>query len=418
MKKALKALFVLLAIIGAFVLIFAALAVANEINEAKINDYIDTFAAVEKENTLIPSQDTDGSYYFVTDENFKVLHLTDIHIGGGFMSAKTDKQVINAIAAMVSAEKPDLVVATGDISFPVPYVAATVNNAYAHGMFKRLMERLGVYWTVTFGNHDSEAYNYHDRAAVSAMYTSEELEYCLFSSTEGLSGEGNHRIDVKNTAGFITESFYMIDTHAYTDKDPLGLKWDYDFVKEDQIEWYRESVTAANAKNKALYDTLPDSEKEAFADLLAPKSLMFMHIPLREVKYAYDEYVNNNRQNTDNVSYIEGYDGETDEVVYCSRTDEQLFEAVLELGSTQALFYGHDHLNNFVLEYKGVTLSYGYSLDYLAYSGIADEGYQRGCTVITCAPDGNATVVHENYYQDKYPSLYEKESVNMEKNVK
>ena len=206
----------------------------------------------------------------------------------------------------------------------------------------------------------------------------------------------------------------MIDTHSYTDKDPLGILWDYDYVKEDQIAWYASKIEAHKAANAAVYATLTDEQKTTYADLLEPKSLMFMHIPLTEVKAAYDEYVGNNRKDTENVQYKEGFDGETDEVVYCSRTDVELFETVLAKGSTQALFYGHDHLNNFVLEYKGIILSYGYSIDYLAYSGIDEQGYQRGCTIITCAPDGTANYTHENYYQDKYEPLYEKEIVNME----
>ena len=142
---------------------------------------------------------------------------------------------------------------------------------------------------------------------------------------------------------------------------------------------------------------------------------MFIHIPLREVKIAYDEFVNNGRQNTENVQFIEGNDGEVDEVVYCSRTDENLFEKILELGSTSALFFGHDHYNNFVLNYKGIILSYGYSLDYLAYDGIENEGYQRGCTSIVCSQRGDTSITHENYYQEKYNTQYEKEDVDMSK---
>lgn len=392
-----KALIIIICIVGAIALILGGSTLANVINASGMNEYIDTFAKVEIENQLKPELDEHGNAYFTTDEDFKVMHLTDIHIGGGFLSTKTDKQVINAVAAMVSAEKPDLVVITGDISFPVPWIG-TMNNAYAHGFMKRLMENLGVYWTVTLGNHDSEAYNFYNRADVANMYLDDSMEYCLFSSAEGLSGEGNHVINVKNSEGKITQSLFMLDTHAYTDKDPLGLKWDYDYVKEDQIKWYKDTVETYSAENGSVV-----------------KSLMFFHIPLREVKQAYDEYVNNNRQNTANVTYIEGNDGEVDEVVYCSRQDENLFETVLELGSTKAMFYGHDHLNNFVLEYKGVVLSYGYSMDYLAYSGIAKQGYQRGCAVITVSPDSSFEIVHENYYQDKYVPLYEKESVNMEK---
>ena len=73
------------------------------------------------------------------------------------------------------------------------------------------------------------------------------------------------------------------------------------------------------------------------------------------------------------------------------------------------MFCGHDHLNNIVLNYKGVDLTYNYSIDYLAYIGISKQGDQRGCTVVTVNPDGSYEQVHENYYQDKYVSLYPKE---------
>ena len=411
MKKALKVIGIVLASLA---LIFLAFVVVNQICEGQMNKYIDTFSAVEVEDRLLPARDGDGVAYFTTDEEFKVMQLTDVHIGGGFLSVDEDKKAINAVAAMIAEEKPDLVIVTGDISFAVPYISGTINNAIAHRLFIRLMERLEIPWTVNFGNHDSEAYNYYNRATVSEMYANESLKYCLFTPDGDLSGEGNHVINVKNSAGLITESFYMIDTHSYTDKDPLGILWDYDYVKEDQIAWYASKIEAHKAANAAVYATLSDEQKAAYADLLAPKSLMFMHIPLTEVKAAYDEYVGNNRKDTENVQYKEGFDGETDEVVYCSRTDVELFETVLAKGSTQALFYGHDHLNNFVLEYKGIILSYGYSIDYLAYSGIDEQGYQRGCTIITCAPDGTANYTHENYYQDKYEPLYEKEIVNME----
>ncbi len=408
-----KALIITGIVLASLALIFGVFAVVNQIGEKQMNKYIDTFSAVTVDEPLTPVLDG-GEYYFTTDREFRVMQLTDVHLGGGFLSRKEDKMTINAIAAMVTEEKPDLIIVTGDVSFAVPYISGTINNAIAHRMFMRLMERLGVSWTIVFGNHDSEAYNYYNRATVSEMYDDESLKHCLFIPDGDLSGEGNHVINVKNSAGLITESFYMIDTHSYTDQDPLGIKWDYDYVKQDQIDWYAGKIEAHKAANAAVYATLSDEQKTAYADLLEPKSLMFMHIPLREVKAAYDEYVANNRQNTENVTYIRGFDGETDEVVYSSRTDEQLFETVLEKGSTKGLFFGHDHLNNFVLEYKGVTLSYGYSIDYLAYSDIDTRGYQRGCTIITCEPSGDATIVHENYYQDKYVPFYEKETVDME----
>ena len=232
MKKALKITGIVLASLA---LIFGIFVVVNQIVEKQMNKYIDSFSRVKVEEALMPARDSDGVAYFTTDEEFKVMQLTDVHIGGGFLSVDEDKKAINAVAAMIAEEQPDLVIVTGDISFAVPYISGTINNAIAHRLFIRLMERLEIPWTVNFGNHDSEAYNYYNRAAVSEMYADESLKYCLFTPDGELSGEGNHVINVKNSAGLITESFYMIDTHAYTDKDPLGIKWDYDYVKEDQI---------------------------------------------------------------------------------------------------------------------------------------------------------------------------------------
>ena len=413
MKKALK---IVLIFILLLIFIFMVLAAVNLIIELRMRSYVDSFAPVGQADDAPTLQyDKNGAPYFISDRDLKILQLTDVHIGGGFLSVDEDKKVINAVAAMVAEEKPDLIVVTGDISFAVPYIAGTLNNSIAHRTFMRLMENLGVYWTLTFGNHDSEAYDYFGREKVAKMYEDESLEYCLFSGDGELSGEGNHLIHIKNSRGLITETLYMIDSHSYTDKDPLGIKWDYDYIKEDQIEWYKTSVEGAKAYNGEVFKTLTDEEKVKYAPLENPKSLIFIHIPIREVKTAYDEYVNNGCQNTENTECISGTIGEPEPYVYCSRTDEALFETALELGSTTAFFFGHDHYNNMILSYKGIKLSYGYSLDYLAYSGIDEVGYQRGCSVIIISSeDGTAEITHENYYQDKYVPLYEKESVSME----
>ncbi|MDE6232130.1 MAG: hypothetical protein K2M60_02105, partial [Lachnospiraceae bacterium] len=65
------------------------------------------------------------------------------------------------------------------------------------------------------------------------------------------------------------------------------------------------------------------------------------------------------------------------------------------LGSTKAMFCGHDHYNNLSVEYKGIRLTYGYSIDYLAMPGIEDDTEQRGATLITI--DRNGDYVIEPY---------------------
>jgi 3',5'-cyclic AMP phosphodiesterase CpdA len=412
MRKFLK---VLLIVLASLVLLIVGVAVANKISQGVMNAYVDTFSPVAYEGQLKPEVDEHGNYYFTTDDSFKVLHLTDVHIVGSVFTQGADKKAINAVAAMVSEEKPDLVIVTGDISFAVPYLG-TVNNAYAHGYFTRLMETLGVYYTVTLGNHDSEKYNLHNREKVAGFYSAEELEYSLFSSgPEDVFGECNHVINVKTTEGFVTKSFVMIDSNSYTEDDIFGLGWSYDCIREDQIAWYESVIELYESENEELLLSLPeDVRPELPEEHPVLESLMFMHIPMMEVRDAYNEYVEAGRVDTDNVNHLGGNDGESDKVVYSSEIPEEMFETILELGSTKGVFYGHDHLNNFVIEYKGVTLSYGYSIDYSAYFGIAEKGFQRGCAVIDCDAFG-FTVIHENYYQDKYETLYPKETVDMSK---
>ncbi len=400
-KKALKIIGIIAAVIAFFVVITCCITVIG--NNANIKK-AQSFETVQYDDKLIPQKDQNGYWTFTTDRDFKVLQLTDIHIGAGWMSLKKDAMALNAVAAMITAEKPDLVVITGDIAYPVPFQSGTFNNLSGAKVFSALMEKLGVYWTVSFGNHDTEAYSYYNREEISEFY--ESRQFCLFSAgPEEVDGYGNHVINVKNTKGEITQSIFMFDSHSYTDGDYFGIFWKYDNIHDNQVEWYKQTVKALNAHNAAITNN-PDS---------VVKSTAFFHIPLTEQRDAWYEYIDNGYKDTENVKLIYGVAGEDGKIVYPGMGEDGLFEAMLELGSTKAVFCGHDHENNFSVDYKGIRLSYAMSVDYLAYPGIYKRGTQRGCTVITYSPDGSFDCKNENYYQDKYVSLYEKEEVTMQK---
>ena len=68
---------------------------------------------------------------------------------------------------------------------------------------------------------------------------------------------------------------------------------------------------------------------------------------------------------------------------------DNVFDTLQQVGSTRGTFCGHDHLNNLSVTYKGIRLTYGLSVDYLAYIGIKNYGAQRGFTRITVRPDGS-----------------------------
>lgn len=364
-----------------------------------------TYKKVQFENQLIPEKDENGNWYFITDSDFKVMHITDVHIGGGFLSKGYDEKALNAVALMVTKEKPDLVIVTGDVAFPVPYSAGTFNNYSGIKAFGNLMETLGVYWDVTLGNHDSEAYSYFDREAVAALYGSGEFEHCLFQAgPEDVDGYGNHTIEVKNSKGIITQAIVLIDSQAYI-KDNIieSIKGTYDNIHANQVEWYETEIKRMNAENsKTIKEIQGDVNGGLYEKYGTVKTQAFFHIPLVEMGDAWNEFVENDFNDTENFKYFDGIIAEGGRRIYCGLGEDDLFEKMLELGSTKGIYNGHDHVNNTTFEYKGVTFSYGYSIDYFAYSGIDKLGSQRGCTMITCKPDATFTIDKYNYYSERY----------------
>lgn len=398
-KKAGRIIKKILLAILLIVLAVAALAAAANAVTAKLNlNYIEKeIKSVAYDNQLVPEIDESTNYQtFYTDDDLKVMQISDVHIGGGWMSYKKDRKAINCVANMVYEEKPDLIIVTGDNAYPVPFQSGTFNNKTSAKIFANLMDSLGVYWTTVFGNHDTESYAFFSRESISEYYETKAYlksgkeSYCLFSAgDENIDGFGNSVINVKNSNGVITQSLFLMDTGSYVDNDYLGALWKYDGLHQNQIDWYEATLKEFEKQNR-------------LAGASMPNSLLFIHIPMEEYKIAWDEYVNNNYRESEDVKYFYGESGEQGEDVYCSLYPDNMFETIEKLGSTQGIFCGHDHLNNFSISYKGVRLTYGFTVDYLAYNDIENYGRQRGCTIINVSSDGSFDCKQENYYQEKY----------------
>ncbi|MBR1748058.1 MAG: metallophosphoesterase [Clostridia bacterium] len=410
-KKALIAIItivLILAIIaGVFVLIGY---IGNKAN----TEHARSLLTVTQEDPLAaPVLDEETGYYtFTCDRTFKVLQLTDVHIGGGPLSIRKDGLAIDAVYKMVQMTRPDLIIITGDMAYPVPYASGSFNNLNPAKIFVEMMESIGVYWTIAYGNHDTEAYAFYTREQISEYYSSisynkNEKSHCLFyeiPEDEKVDGCGNYFINVKNSAGIITQSFIVFDSHSYK----TGFLRDYDNIHPNQIEWYKSEIARLDAINRSHGAT------KLF------KSMAFFHIPLTEMQDAFDELTDSGANKAANGNYIFSDSANTKylygniaekpdssgAVVYSGTGDDDVYETMQEIGSTQAVFFGHDHINNFAVLYKGnveeedseyngdvyddyIQLTYGMSIDYLAYFGIAKKTAQRGGTVIEVAPDGS-----------------------------
>lgn len=404
--------------------VFASFAIAAAVSVKKTNSLVAEFGTADYKymeiayagNQLKPVIDSDGYYTFTTDDPFRICLFNDLHIGAGAFSGKKDRYLFNALEAMIRYEKPDLVIFNGDSVYPVPFQAGTSNNMTGAEMLSDFMENIGVYWTLTFGNHDTESYSRYDREAISQFYeglrTEKGYKYCLFQQgPDNIAGYGNSIIKVKNSKGLVSQALILMDSHSYIESDKFGVKWDYDNIKDNQVDWYAGEIQKLNTYNQAKLATL-ELGPDAAENFKTVKSLAFFHIPLDEFRQAYLVY--KDKGDTEDVKYVYGQIKEKGKFIYSGSGEDQVFEKALELGSTKGFFFGHDHYNDLSLEYRGIRFTYGKALDYLAYIGIAKEGAQRGCTIVRTYSDGSFDNYTENYYQDKYQAMYEKEKVKMQ----
>lgn len=336
--------------------------------------YINSLPVVEHRDNRIEYDDATGVYTITAqDEDFKILHLTDIHLGGSLFSYRQDHKVLKACYALIEYTHPDLVIVTGDLSFPLGIMSMSFNNSAPVYQFAAFMRNLGIPWAFTYGNHDTES--------LASLNQTELDEVCrsLSFKTSGtllypyvqpdVTGRNNQMIEIRNPDGTLNTGLFLIDSNAYTGE---GINV-YDYIHDDQVEWYASGVEQMNAEAGHTVN-----------------SLVFFHIPLQQYRTAYELY----KAGSDEVTYFFGENGEKMiDKVGCSDYPSSLFDRALELGSTSGFFCGHDHYNNMSLEYKGIRLTYGMSIDYLVMPGIENDTTQRGAELITLHGDSSWDLV-------------------------
>lgn len=338
-----------------------------------LTPYIMSVSEVAHTDHDISYDDECGVYTITAGEgDFKILHLTDIHIGGSVNSSFKDYKALEACRKLIEHTEPDFVIVTGDLVFPMGIMSMSLNNQAPVTQFANFMRNIGIPWAYTFGNHDTESMATGSRSDICELY--ESLSYktsgsLLYPYTQpDITGRSNQLIMLENPDGSARQALFLIDSNDYTGE---GLN-DYDYIHDDQVDWYSEQIGTLSEK---YGKTVP--------------SMLFFHIPLQQYRTAYELY----ESGSDEVRYHFGVIGETMiDKICCSDHPSKLFDTALELGSTKAIFCGHDHYNNISLEYKGIRLTYGMSIDYLAMPGIDQRTEQRGAELITVHSDSTFDV--------------------------
>ena len=334
-----------------------------------LQPYISTIPVVDLPKHQV-SYDADTGIYSIQKEpgkDFKILQLTDIHIGGSAFSYSKDLKALQAVYALVNETKPDLVVVTGDFVFPLGIESFSFNNYTPILQLASFFRNMGVCWAFTYGNHDTEFVASHSEKELDDLFSKfsyDTTKSLLYTDKQpDITGRSNQVILIKNKDGSINQALYMIDSNSYSS----AKLNDYDYIHDDQVDWYEQSVKELSKQQGTTIS-----------------SLVFTHIPLQEYKTAYELHKKGNKEE---VTYYFGEVGEAGESICCSEHRSQLFDRIVDLKSTKAIFCGHDHYNNIALGYKGVKLVYGMSIDYLAMHKISKETKQRGGTLISLHDD-------------------------------
>lgn len=297
---------------------------------------------------------------------FKIMLIGDLHESYDLTSdnAANKAEDMNALLTRaVEQLNPDLVIYLGDN-------ANADNEMQMRSVISRIVYPVSVKdipFAVVFGNHDRECpvslkdqmrlYNEHDNCY-------------MYNADENITGYGNYNLVLKSSeSDDDIFNLWFIDSNNLAEDQNLSY---YDWVHEDQIEWYKK--TALELKEKNGGKVIP--------------AFTFQHIPvpeeyelLREAKLheRLDSVPGHLKWSDKNYilkETVEGYLGEGP-CTPCVNSGQ--FAAWKEVGDVIGAFFGHDHMNDFVGYVDGIMLAQSKTAGFRPYT----DGCRSGVRLIT-----------------------------------
>ncbi len=344
----------------------------------------------------------------VIDEDateLKIMQISDPQLKFGNITSM-DRRTMDLLDRALKAEQPDIAVCTGDLTL-------SIFTYHAYKQFADFMEQRQQYWTVVYGNHDSQ----FDCSKYTIYNLLKNYKYCLFDpGPSNIKGESNFLINVykgetAKSNGDVAYSLVMLDSNMYPDGEDLALTdWIYDWIGEDQVAWYRWAIEGLQSIDANI------------------QTSAFFHIALKEFA---DMYYSNELQkgnsipeqiDTSTLLPVKGFagtvcesekfedetvdDGYTVGIFYQGK-NTGLYATAVELGSTKGMFIGHDHINTirgyYGTEGSEIYLSYGLCCGYHTY-----PYFERDNALLQLAGLSNTPLYNMELWLDENGQQYEK----------
>ena len=217
---------------------------------------------------IFASADADIQLKFNQDGKFKILHITDTH------QDSSGEKVPAFIAEALDYTKPDLVVFGGDNQVSNGNDFQKVYDAI-ESLVKPIVE-CGIPFALVFGNHDDqEGFSKEDQLKIFQSFPG-----CLTYDVEGLYGCGNSNLPILSSDGRRTAfNLWFFDSNTYNPDESQG---GYDYVREDQINWYKTTSEALERANGKKVPSL------AFQHIIVPEIYdIFLRSPFKIKDYTF-----------------------------------------------------------------------------------------------------------------------------------
>ena len=299
---------------------------------------------------------------------FTILILADIHLSG-----REWRWTKAHIEAALDESDPDLVVLLGD-NVTGRYPGASlekINGAILQ--LGEVFEKRKIPFTLVFGNHDHEGlceFGFTERTAKKHMLSLyKSFSCCLAEEGEEMTGVGNYNRLIYDSLGEKPVfNLWFTDSNPYAKESEGG---GYGYVHADQLEWYEKKGEELKRENGEK--NIPSF---IFQHIIVPEIYKMLNVHPKRVKGSVKGHGSYGKNYyTANPEYITS--GKVNEGPCPPDVKSEQFSSWLKRGDILGAFFGHDHVNDFSGEYKGIRLHQVPSAGFYSY------GNRQGSRVVT-----------------------------------
>ncbi len=324
---------------------------------------------------------------FGKDGEFKIVLFADSQD-----DEKLEATTTALMEAAIKKENPDLVVFLGDNTVATGKKKQT---KAIEALLKPCLDSKTPF-AIVFGNHDQEnKVNKEDLLKIYRKYG------CLtYDADPSIYGCGTCNLPIyASKESKIAFNLWFTDSGSSFGED--DEKTGYDYVRKSQIRWYKNTEKALTEKNGGT--PVPSINFQHIAPCETYEALGMPELPIGIKEwYTEDKYYLS-------IPAPDKFTGIAFESPSTSYYNSGHVDALLKYGNVLGTFVGHDHVNTFVTNYKGMNITNVPSVGCNSYSKVMTRGYG----VITLnEKDTSAYDYKLEYYTDlalsgDYPELME-----------